>query len=62
MPITGEMATAIEAGAPAAMVAIMVAIVSGDIRIEGGTAQDLQRFFSYFNEPVDAGAIGLIVR
>ncbi len=44
------------------MVAIMGAIDSGEIRIEGGSVQDLQRFFSYFDEPVDVGAINLIVR
>ncbi len=60
--ITGEMQSAIEQGAPATMVAIMGAIDSGEIRIEGGSAQDLQRFFSYFDEPVDVGAINLIVR
>ena len=62
VPITGEMASAIEAGAPPAIVAIMAAIDSGDIRIEGGSAKDLQRFFGYFDEPVDVGAINLIVR
>jgi len=60
--ITGEMQSAIEQGAPATMVAIMGAIDSGEIRIEGGSVQDLQRFFSYFDEPVDVGAINLIVR
>ena len=62
VPITGEMASAIEAGALPAIVAIMAAIDSGDIRIEGGSAKDLQRFFGYFDEPVDVGAINLIVR
>ncbi len=60
--ITGEMQSAIEQGAPAAKVAVMGAIDSGEIRIEGGSVQDLQRFFSYFDEPVDVGAINLIVR
>ena len=32
------------------------------LRIEGGSPQDLQRFFSYFDDPVDVGAIKLIVR
>ncbi|MFQ5992404.1 MAG: alkyl/aryl-sulfatase [Nitrospiraceae bacterium] len=62
VPFTGEMAAAIEQGAPAAMVAIMGGIDSGEVRIEGGSLQDLQRFFSYFDEPVDVGAINLIVR
>ena len=62
VPFTGEMASVVEQGAPAAMVAIMGAIDSGEIRIEGGSVQDLQRFFSYFDEPVDVGAINLIVR
>lgn len=42
---------------PAPKVAVIDAIGSGEIRIEGGSAQDLQRFFSYFDEPVDVGAI-----
>ncbi len=62
IPITGEMATAIEGGDPAPMVAIMAAIDSGDIRIEGGTKRDVQQFFSYFDRPVDPGTIALIVR
>jgi len=60
--ITGEMQSAIEQGAPAAMVAIMSAIDSGEIRIEGGSKNDVQNFFSYFDAPVDVGAINLIVR
>lgn len=60
--ITGKMATAIEQGAPAAIVAIVSAIDSGEIRIEGGSKADVQTFFSYFDEPVDVGAINLIVR
>jgi alkyl sulfatase BDS1-like metallo-beta-lactamase superfamily hydrolase len=62
VPFTGDMFAAIEQGAPAAMVAIMAAIDSGDIRIEGGTKEDIVTFFSYFDEPVDVGAINLIVR
>jgi hypothetical protein len=62
IPITGEMMTAIEGGDPAPKVAIMAAIDSGDIRIEGGSKQDVQKFFSYFDEPVDVGSINLIVR
>jgi len=61
-PITGEMVAAIEGGDPAPMVAIMAAIDSGEIRLEGGTKKDVQKFFSYFDEPVDVGAINLIVR
>ena len=30
--------------------------------VEGGSKQDVQEFFSYFDEPVDVGAINLIVR
>ena len=41
---------------------MMAAIESGDIRLEGGTVEDVQRFFSYFDPPVDVGAINLIVR
>ena len=62
MTITGEMQSAIEQGAPAAIVAIMSAIDGGEIRIEGGSKNDVQTFFSYFDEPVDVGAISLIVR
>ncbi len=62
IPITGEMMTAIEGGDPAPMVAIMAAIDSGEIRIEGGGKKDVQKFFSYFDRPVDVGSINLIVR
>ena len=60
--ITGEMGSAIAEGAPAGTVAMMAAIDSGDIRIEGGSNEDIQQFFSYFDPPVDPGAIDLIVR
>jgi len=60
--ITGEIQSAIEQGAPAAMVAVMAAIGSGEISIEGGTKKDVQKFFSYFDPPVDVGSINLIVR
>ncbi len=62
VPFTGEMTAAVEQGAPAAIVAIMSAIDSGDIKIEGGTKKDVQVFFSYFDPPVDAGKINLILR
>jgi alkyl sulfatase BDS1-like metallo-beta-lactamase superfamily hydrolase len=62
IPITGEMASAIEGGDPAPMVAIMAAIDSGEIKIEGGSKQDVQKFFSYFDRPVDVDSIKLIVR
>jgi hypothetical protein len=60
--ITGEMAIAIAEGAPAGAVAMMAAINSGDIKVEGGTKEDVQKFFSYFDEPADVGSINLIVR
>lgn len=60
--MTGEMANAIAEGAPAGGVVMMAAIESGDIRLEGGTAEDVQRFFSYFDPPVDVEGIDLIVR
>ena len=41
---------------------MMAAIDSGDINAEGGSKQDVERFFSYFDEPVDVGSINLIVR
>lgn len=62
IPITGEMVTAIEGGDPAPMIAIMAAIDSGDIKVEGGTKEDVQKFFSDFDRPVDVGSINLIVR
>ena len=33
-----------------------------DIKVEGGTKEDVQKFFSYFDPPVDPGTINLIVR
>ncbi len=60
--VTGEMANAIAEGAPAGGVVMMAAIEAGDIRLEGGTAEDVARFFSYFDPPVDIGSIDLIVR
>jgi alkyl sulfatase BDS1-like metallo-beta-lactamase superfamily hydrolase len=60
--ISGDNARAIAEGAPAGGVAMMAAIDSGDIKIEGGSKQDVQTFFSYFDDPVDVGAIDLIVR
>jgi len=62
IPITGEMATAIAKGAPKGVVAMMAAIDSGDIKVEGGAKKDVQKFFGYFDPPVDPGAIELIVR
>ena len=60
--ITGEMVAAIEGGDPAPMVAVMAAIDSGEIKVEGGGKAEVQRFFSYFDRPVDVGSIDLIVR
>ncbi|MGI9320538.1 MAG: hypothetical protein ACR2O5_03935 [Thiogranum sp.] len=34
----------------------------GDIRYEGDTAEDVARFFGYFDPPVDIGSVNLIVR
>ena len=62
IPITGEMLTAIESGDPAPRVAIIAAIDSGEIKIENGTKQDIDKFFSYFDPPMDVGSIKLIVR
>jgi hypothetical protein len=61
-PITGEMEAAIAQGAPAGAVAIMNGIDSSDIKVEGGSKQDIQTFFSYFDPPVDVGSMNLIVR
>ncbi len=60
--ITGEMASAIAEGAPKGMVSVLGAIDSGDIKVEGGTKKDVQKFFSYFDAPPDASSINLIVR
>ncbi len=56
------MSTAIAEGAPAGGVIIMDAIKNGDIEVKGGTAEDVHKFFSFFDPPVDVGAINLIVR
>ena len=62
VPIVGEMDAAVDDEAPSAEAALGLAFENGDVRIEGGTPEDLQRFFSYFDDPVDVGAINLIVR
>ena len=53
---------AIEGGDTAPIVTVMVAIDSGEIKVEGGGKADVQKFFSYFDRPVDVGSINLIVR
>ena len=55
-------AAVITVGVAAQAVAIMAAIDSDEIRLEGGTKKDGQKFFSYFDEPVDGSVINLIVR
>ncbi|MBW1789153.1 MAG: hypothetical protein JRK53_21480 [Deltaproteobacteria bacterium] len=52
----------IVAGAPMGALAIMATIDGGEIKVEGGSIQDVQKFFSYFDRPVDVGSINLIVR
>ncbi len=37
-------------------------IDNGDIKVEGGNKEDVQKFFNYFDRPVDVGSINLIVR
>ena len=44
------------------MVGIMSAIDRGEIRVQGGSKKGVQRFFGYFDAPVDAGSINLNVR
>ena len=56
------MVMAIESGDPAPRVAIMAAIDNGDIKVEGGSKEDVQRFFNYFDPPPDPTKINLIVR
>ena len=56
------MAMAIESGYPAPRVAIMAAIDNGDIKVEGGSKEDVQQFFSYFDPPPDPTEINMIVR
>jgi len=41
---------------------MMAAIVSGETKVEGGSKQDVQKFFSYFDPPAGVGSINLIVR
>jgi alkyl sulfatase BDS1-like metallo-beta-lactamase superfamily hydrolase len=60
--ITGEMSAAIAEGAPAGGVIMMSAIDSGEIKLDKGSKEDVQKFFSYFDSPVDVGKINLIVR
>ena len=60
--ITGEMSAAIADGAPAGGVVMMNAIDNGDIKVDKGTKEDVQNFFSYFDSPVDVDKINLIVR
>ena len=42
--------------------AMMAALERGDVRLEHGSGQDLETFFSYFDEPVDTASINLVVR
>jgi len=42
--------------------AIMAAIDNGDIKVEGGSKEDVQQFFNYFDPPPDPSKINLIVR
>jgi hypothetical protein len=56
------MVAAIEGGAPAPRVAIMAAIDNGDIRIDGGSKEDVTKFFGYFDPPPNQSKIRLIVR
>ncbi len=60
--ISGEMSAAIAEGTPAGGVIMMEAIKNGNIKIDTGTAEDIKKFFSYFDPPVDVGSINLIVR
>jgi hypothetical protein len=41
--------------------AIMAAIDSGEIKVEGGSKQDVQKFFSYF-DPLSREPISLTIR
>ena len=54
--------TTIEGGDTAPKLTVMVAIDSGEIKVESGGKAHVQKFFSYFDRPVDVGSINLIVR
>lgn len=41
---------------------MMNAIENGDIKVNKGTKEDVQNFFSYLDSPVEVGNIDLIVR
>lgn len=38
------------------------AINSGKTKVEGGSKQDVQKYYNYFDRLVDVGPINLIVR
>jgi len=48
--------------APTGVPVLRAFIDKGNIKVEGGTKEDVQKFFSYFDRPVDVGSINLIVR
>jgi hypothetical protein len=60
--IAGAVANAIARGAPMGTVAMMGAIHTGKIEVEGGSEEDVQTLFSDFDGRVDVGSINLIVR
>lgn len=61
IPLTSAMSAAAAKGAPAGEAAMMAAIVNEDIRLAGGTAEDLTCFFGIFDPLVDVDAIWPIV-
>ena len=48
--------------APIGALSMMAAIVSSEIKIAGGSKQDVQKFFSHFDRPVDVGWINLLYK
>jgi len=60
--VSGEMAQAIATGTPPGQAALLDAINKGVITLEHGNVDDVTHFFSYYDDPVDAGSIDLVVR
>jgi alkyl sulfatase BDS1-like metallo-beta-lactamase superfamily hydrolase len=60
--VSGDMAQAIATGTPPGQAAMLDAINTGEIILEPGSVDDVTRFFSYFDDPIDVGSINLVVR
>jgi alkyl sulfatase BDS1-like metallo-beta-lactamase superfamily hydrolase len=62
VPLWSEMSPAMARGPDQRTQAIMAAIENGEIEIEAGPPQLVERFFTCFDRPVDPGSIHLVVR